>query len=123
MDYNTEDIVTLKEVAKKLRLDPRAVKRVAFAMGGKRFGNRWRFKWGSVLEYFSNAYFENGQGKPLDGASGDRRQTGSLSDVSTWKETRPGMAGCKRMGGGATRTVAGEFDDPHGLRKAYALGG
>ena len=58
MVRNLDAILTLKEVAQALRLDPRTVKEVAFALGGRRIGYRWRFRWGTVLEYFSNADFQ-----------------------------------------------------------------
>ncbi|SBW10813.1 DNA-binding domain protein (modular protein) [uncultured delta proteobacterium] len=122
MEYAPEEILTLSQVAEKLRLDPRTVKRVAFALGGRRIGNRWRFKWGAVLEYFNNADFETEQRKSLDGAGGDRRQAGRLQDVPARKERRPGMAGCKRMGGNGTEEGVGGHNDPNGLRKAYGLG-
>ena len=128
-----DDFLTLDELANALRLDPRTVKRVAYALGGKRFGNRWRFKWGTVMEYFSNADFENGQRQSVDGAGGFGRQAGCLQDVSARQEARPGLAGGKRMGGGATQTGrsgptprsggGGDAPDPYGLREALGLGG
>ena len=51
MVHDENKILTLKEVAQELRLDPRTVKEVAFALGGRRIGYRWRFRWGTVLEY------------------------------------------------------------------------
>ena len=69
MAHDENKILTLKEVAQELRLDPRTVKEVAFALGGRRIGYRWRFRWGTVLEYFSNADVETGQRKLLDGES------------------------------------------------------
>ena len=51
MAHDENKILTLKEVAQELRLDPRTVKEVAFALGGRRIGYRWRFRWGTVLEY------------------------------------------------------------------------
>jgi hypothetical protein len=122
MKYAPDDILTLGAVAEKLHLDPRTVKRIASLLGGKRIGNRWRFKWGNVLEYFNNADIETEQRQSLDGAGGDRRQASRLQDVSPRKERRPGVAGRKRMGGGTTPTGNGWSDDPYGLRKAYALG-
>ncbi len=81
MSYALDEILTLKEVAQALRLDPRTVKEVALALGGRRIGYRWRFRWGTVLEYFSNADVETGQGKLLDGESHCERQAGSLQNV------------------------------------------
>ena len=123
MEYAPEEILTLSQVAEKLRLDPRTVKRVAFALGGRRIGNRWRFKWGAVLEYFNNADFETEQRQSLDGEGGYRRQAGGLQDVSARQEARPGMAGRKRMGGRTAQIGDGMESDPYGLRKALGLGG
>ena len=122
MEYAPDDVLTLRQVALRLQLDPRTVKRVASALGGRRIGYRWRFKWGAVLEYFNNADIETEQRKALDGAGGHRRQAGCLQDVSTGKKGRPGMAGRKRVGGGATSTGAGGYSDPNGLGKAFGLG-
>lgn len=47
-----DDILTLTEVAAALRLDPRTVRRVASELGGRRCGSRWRFRWGTVMEWF-----------------------------------------------------------------------
>ena len=127
-----DDFLTLDELANALRLDPRTVKRVAYALGGKRFGNRWRFKWGSVMEYFSNANFETEKRQSLDGEGGYRRQAGGLQDVSARQETRPGVAGRKRVGGGTAQAGrsgptahadgAAASPDPYGLRTALGLG-
>ena len=97
MSYALDEILTLKEVAQALRLDPRTVKEVAFALGGRRIEYRWRFRWGTVLEYFSNADVETGQRKLLDGESHRERQADSLQNVSGWEKAWPGMAGRKRM--------------------------
>ena len=40
MAHDENKILTLKEVAQELRLDPRTVKEVAFALGGRRIGYR-----------------------------------------------------------------------------------
>ena len=45
MVHDENKILTLKEVAQELRLDPRTVKEVAFALGGRRIGYRWSFQW------------------------------------------------------------------------------
>lgn len=123
MEYAPDDILTLSEVAEKLHLDPRTVKRVASALGGRRIGYRWRFKWGAVLEYFNNADIETEQRKSLDGEGGNRRQAGRLQDVPARKKGRPGVAGRKRVGGTGAREGAGGDSDPYGLRKALGLGG
>ena len=85
MAHDENKILTLKEVAQELRLDPRTVKEVAFALGGRRIGYRWRFRWGTVLEYFSNADVETGQRKLLDGESHRERQADSLQKGSHGK--------------------------------------
>ena len=122
MERNLDAILTLKEVAQALRLDPRTVKEVALALGGRRIGYRWRFRWGTVLEYFSNADVETGQGKLLDGESHRERQAGSLQNVPGREKAWPGMAGRKRMGGRAKKDRTGRDDDPHGIRTAYGVG-
>jgi hypothetical protein len=123
MSYADDDILTLKELAAALRLDPKTVNRVGYKLGGKRFGNRWRFRWGSAMEYFSNADIEDGQKNPcLDGKGGNGRETDRLQDVSIWEKTRPGMAGGKRMGGTTKNKSARGAQDPYGLRAAYAMG-
>ena len=73
MPHDVNKIMTLKEVAQALCLDPRTVKEVAFVLGGRRIGYRWRFRWGTVLEYFSNADVKTGQEKLLDGESHHER--------------------------------------------------
>ena len=52
MPYKEDDILTLSEVASALRLNVNTVKRRAAELGGLRFGNRWRFRWGEVLAAF-----------------------------------------------------------------------
>ena len=122
MPYTPDAILTLKEVANALRLDPRTVKEVAFYLGGRRIGYRWRFRWGTVLEYFSNADVETGQRKLLDSKSHRERQADSLQNVPGREKAWPGMASCKRMGGRAKKTRTGWDDDPHGIRTAYDVG-
>lgn len=67
MTYEDNEILILKEVA--------------FALGGRRIGYRWRFRWGTVLEYFSNADVETRQRKLLGGESHRERQADSLQNV------------------------------------------
>ena len=62
-----DDLLTLTEVSAALRLDPRTVRRVASRIGGKRIGRCWRFRWGTVMEYFSDAYLEKRPGQRLAG--------------------------------------------------------
>ena len=117
-----DTILTLQQVARRLRLDPRTVKKIASLLGGRRIGYRWRFRWGTVLEYFSNAYVETGQRKLLDGESHRERQADSLQNVPGREKTWPGMAGRKRLGGRAKKARTGRDDDPHGIRTAYGVG-
>ena len=119
---NPNEILDLKKLSKRLDLDRRTVGHIAYELGGRRFGNRWRFRWGSVLESFNNAYIETGQKKLLDGASVLGRQADCVQDVSARKEGRPGMEGRKAMGGGTAQNCLGEQDDPYGLREAYIVG-
>ena len=123
MPYSLDAILTLKEVAQELRLDPRTVKEVASSLGGRRIGYRWRFRWGTVLEYFNNADVETRQRKLLDGESHRGRQADCLQNVPGREKTWSGMAGRKRMGGRAKKAGAGRKDDPHGIRTAYGVGG
>lgn len=122
MHCDLDTILTLQQVAHRLRLDPRTVKKIAYLLGGRRIGYRWRFRWGTVLEYFSNADVETGQRKLLDGESHRERQAGSLQNVPGREKAWPGMAGRKRMGGRAKKARAGGDDDPHGIRTAYSMG-
>ena len=124
-----DSILTLQEVALALRLDLRTVRKVGCELGGKRFGNRWRFKWGTVLEYFDNAYFETEQRQSLDGTGDTGWQAGRLQNVPRREEIRPGMAGRQGMGGRTARKSndgegrgATSPTDPFGLRKALGLG-
>ena len=122
MSHDVNKIMTLKEVAKELRLDPRTVKEVAFALGGRRIGYRWRFRWGTVLEYFSNADVETGQRKLLDGESHRERQADSLQNVPGREKAWPGMAGRKRMGGRAKRLAREGMTIPTALELLMAWG-
>ncbi|WP_298031735.1 hypothetical protein, partial [uncultured Desulfovibrio sp.] len=52
MSHDVDKIMTLQEGAQALCLDPRMLKEVAFALGGRRIGYRWRFRWGTVFGVF-----------------------------------------------------------------------
>ena len=86
-----DDILTLREVAAALRLDPRTVRLVASDLGGRRLGSRWRFRWGTVMECF-NAYAtetsEQRMGRPCD----DQWPRGGKQNLSTRPEEWAGMA-------------------------------
>ncbi len=121
-DPNSDDFLSLRQVSKKLGLDPRTVKRVAYDLGGRRFGNRWRFNWGTVMEYFKNAKFESGQRKPMVGKGSNRREASYLQILSSREEARTGMESCQGMGGEAESSCSTGSCDPFGLRKAYLVG-
>ena len=59
--YHYDNFLTIQELSKALRLDRRTIEGVAYDLGGRRFGNRWRFHWGTVVEYFRNANTETGR--------------------------------------------------------------
>ena len=122
MHCDLDTILTLQQVAHRLRLDPRTVKKIAYLLGGRRIGYRWRFRWGTVLEYFSNADVETGQRKLLDGESHRERQAGSLQNVPGREKAWPGMAGRKRMGGRAKRLAREGMTIPTALELLMAWG-
>lgn len=120
--YDPDDILNLHQVVDRLFLDRRTVRRIAFKLGGRRFRNRWRFRWGSVLEYFNNAYIETGQRKLLDGAGIYGWQADCQQDVPARQERRPGMEGRETMGGRSAKNYQRTDCDPYGLGKAYTVG-
>ena len=95
--YSPDDFLTLKQLARVLKLDPRTVKRVAFQLGGRRMGQCWRFNWGAVLEFF-HADIETRQGRPLAGPRGAGRKADRLQNVPSRKKIRAAMAGRKKNG-------------------------
>ena len=119
--YSPDDFLTLKQLARVLKLDPRTVKRVAFQLGGRRMGQCWRFNWGAVLEFF-HADIETRQGRPLAGPRGAGRKTDRLQNVPSRKKIRAAMAGRKKMGRGTACKGDSGTGDPHGLGTAYGLG-
>ena len=120
--YHYNDFLTIQELSKALRLDRRTIEEVAYDLGGRRFGNRWRFHWGTVVEYFRNANTETGQRKLLDGASRPRGKASSVQDVPCGKEARKILARRKRMGGSGERKNFDWDHDPHGIRNSYFMG-
>lgn len=120
--YHYDDFLTIQELSKALRLDRRTIEEVAYDLGGRRFGNRWRFHWGTVVEYFRNADTETGQRKLLDGASRPRWKASSVQDVPRGKEARKILARSKRMGGSGEGTNFDWNQDPHGIRNSYFMG-
>ncbi|MFI3272899.1 MAG: helix-turn-helix domain-containing protein [Pseudomonadota bacterium] len=122
MQYAADEILTIKQVAKALKLDPRTLKSVASALGGRRIGYRWRFKWSAVLEYFDNAKFDSEQRQSVDGKGGHQGQTSCFQNVPSRKTRRPRMASGQRVGRGTTQNSDDAKVDPHGLGTAYVLG-
>ena len=119
-----DDILTLAEVSAALRLDPRTVRRVASRIGGRRIGNRWRFRWGTVMEFF-DAYANQSERQRLAGKSNRQRQGGGQQTVSAGPEKGAGMARGTTVGGVTERGIPARScreNDPHGLRAARGLG-
>ena len=125
MSRDPDEILTLAEIAAALKLDPRTVKRAAYRLGGECIGNRWRFRWGTVMESFGNANSAERQRKLLDGACNYQRKDCGNAVVSGRAQTRPGVDGMQKMGvGKEKRTAQGARRpaDPYGLRAACGLG-
>ena len=120
-DYDDDDILSTIQLAKRLEVDPKAIRRVASLIGGRRIGYRWKFRWGTVKEFFKNAYFETGQGQLLDGPGEDKWQADCEPLLWLWKERRPRVADCEGMGGGANKSANVWGQDPFGLRAAYLV--
>jgi len=121
-DYDDDDILSTIQLAKRLEVDPKAIRRVASLIGGRRIGYRWKFRWGTVKEFFKNAYFETGQGQLLDGPGEGKWQADCEPLLWLWKERRPRVEGCEGMGGGANKSANVWGQDPFGLRAAYLVG-
>ena len=100
--WEADDVLSLDEVATALRLDRRTVRRVAFQLGGKRFGRRWRFRWGTVMEFF-NAHETQEPGELLAGACRHRRPAGGQQGFPSGPQQRPGVDGGQDMGGRAKK--------------------
>lgn len=123
--YSADSILTLKQVAEALQLDQRTVRRIISEIGGKRIGTCWRFRWGTVMEYFSDANFEKRSRECLAGKGHNRRQNSGHQIFPGGPQKRPGMDGRKAMGDGKEKGTAGRTEkerDPHGLRSALGLG-
>lgn len=120
MELTDDTVLTLTELAKILRLDKRALLSKAHLLGGERFGNRWRFIWGTVKRNFGNAYIEKRQWEQLDGPRCDQRQA-VQQDVSAREKGRPGMEGRKTMGGRSKKQQSGTRPDPFGLRATQGM--
>ena len=124
--YHQDSILTIKEVSQVLQLDPRTVSQIAYALGGRRVGRSWRFRWGTLMEFFNDANFEKGSWERLVSQSKHLWRDCRNEVLSTGQEKRPGMDGRPEMGNRAKkRTFAKgspEAEDPYGLRAAYVLG-
>ena len=121
-DYDDDDILSTIQLAKRLEVDPKAIRRVASLIGGRRIGYRWKFRWGTVKEFFKNAYFETGQGQLLDGPCEGKWQADCEPLLWLWKERRPRVEGSEGMGGGTNKSANVWGQDPFGLRAAYLMG-
>ena len=125
-DYLPDDILTLREVARALRVDPRTVRRIAFALGGKRFGCSWRFRWGTVMEYFKNANTEKRPRRYLAGSCADQGQDCRLESFSSRQAERARMDRGQKLGNPAKKGNSGRFggkaEDAHGLGAILGVG-
>lgn len=121
-----DDILYLKEVAKALRLDPRTVKRIACELGGKHIGRCWRFRWGTVMEYFSNAYVEKRPKQCLVGQSRSEWEGSEQQILPSRAQKGSRVDGGKTMGDRSKKRIppgtGKKEDDPHGLRASLGLG-
>ncbi|MDE7065390.1 MAG: hypothetical protein K2O70_07980, partial [Desulfovibrionaceae bacterium] len=96
--YLPDAILTLSEVCAALRLDPRTVKRIACHLGGRRTGRRWRFRWGTVMEFF-NAYETQESGRLLARAGGRQRKTDGQQGVPSGPREGAGVDRRQKLGG------------------------
>ena len=122
MSRDPDELLNLKQFCKATGLDPRTVKKIAVALGGKRVGRLWIFRWGTAMEFFSNANTDEKVRQSMARASLCEREAGCQQTVPERKKGRPGMAGCKTMGGGRKTETLGRGDDPFGLREALTVG-
>jgi|GEM_PF-782601 len=89
MPYGPDDILTLSQVAEKLAVDARTVIKTASALGGKRVGRSWRFRYGNVMEFF-NAGVSQGQAQYLPaGARDPGRETDDYPTLFPGPKTAP----------------------------------
>lgn len=124
-EYPADAILTLTQISKALRLDRKTVVRLASVLGGRRFGRRWRFRWGSVMEVF-NANANQSQGQCLAGQSPNQWQGGGQQDISARAQKRPGVDAGPAMGNrkkkGNPAGAEQQESDAYGLRAALGLG-
>lgn len=121
-----DTILTIKEVSKILQLDPRTVSQIAYALGGRRVGRSWRFRWGTLMEFFNDANFEKGSWECLVSQSKHLWRNCRNEVLSAGQEKRPGMAGRKEMGDTEEKRNFGKIrptgSDAYGLRAALGVG-
>ncbi len=124
-EYPPDAILSLKQMAEALHLDRKTVVRLASVLGGRRFGRRWRFRWGSAMEVF-NANANQGQGQCLACQGSNQWSGGGQQDFSTRAQERPGMDAGQTMGNrkkkGNSQSPKQQDGDAYGLRSALGLG-
>lgn len=124
-EYPPDAILTLTEISKALHLDRKTVVRLASELGGRRFGRRWRFRWGSVMEVF-NANANQSQGECLAGQSSNQWPGGGQQDISARAQERHGVDAGPAMGNrkkkGNPAGAGKQESDAYGLRSALGLG-
>ena len=124
-EYPPDAILSLNQMAAALHLDRKTVVRLASMLGGRRFGRRWRFRWGSAMEVF-NANANQGQGECLAGQSDNQWAGGGQQDFSSWAQERPRVDAGAPVGDrkkkGNSRSSKSQDGDAYGLRAALGLG-
>lgn len=122
--YPPDAILSLVEIAQALHLDRKTVSRLAYSIGGRRFGRRWRFRWGTVMESF-NADKTETEGQLLACESGDQWSASGQQAFSGWPNKRAGMGRGEKLGGATEKGIAranGKTEDSFGLRAALGVG-
>jgi len=121
-----DSILTLDEISLALRLDQHVVKRIALKIGGRRFGSQWRFRWGTVMEYFQNANFKKRSRECMACESCDKWGDCGQQVFPARTDKWAGMDSSQKLGGGKEKRAASGQDkkeqDPFGLRDILGLG-
>ncbi len=124
-EYPPDAILSLTQISRALNLDRKTVVRLASDLGGRRFGRRWRFRWGSVMEVF-NANANQIQRQCLAGQSDNQRPGGGQQDISARAQEGPGMDTSPKVGaqkkGRNSQCPEARAGDSYGLRSALGLG-
>ena len=123
-EYPPDAILTPEEVSAALRLDRRTIVRLASEPGGRRFGRRWRFRWGSVMEvFYANA--NQGERECLACQGDNQRGGGGQQDFPSGAPEGAGMDGGSAMGNqekrGNFKRPKVEGKDDFGLRAALGV--